>query len=141
MSESLIGPAFEPNSARLEPIDFPLRIPEEDRWWRHLKEPTCVVGEHRQFILPGDFFMFELWDVGDSIAEFFFMISTSNSGSLSGSLLSIIIFGGFWWSAFGSIFLLSQTFYLFTPLTTNYTLSILKFIYYKFILSIKKMFF
>ena len=101
-SESLISPAF-PNSARLEPTDPPRCIPPEvDLWCRHLKEPTCVVGEQRQFHLPlEDFFAAACWDVGDtSMWEFFLKVFISISGMFR------LTFGGFW-STLGSMFLLS----------------------------------
>lgn len=40
------------STARFDPID-PTRVKESARWCLHLKEPACVVGEHRQFCLPG----------------------------------------------------------------------------------------
>lgn len=40
------------NTARFDPID-PTRVNESTRWYLHLKEPACVVGEHRQFCLVG----------------------------------------------------------------------------------------
>lgn len=108
-SESLMAPALFPNWARFEPTDPPRIIPP-DLWCRHLKEPACVVGEHRQFHLPlEDFLGFDLRDVGDardvgdtSMWEFFlkaFIIS--NSGMFT------FIFGGFC-SIFGSILVLSK---------------------------------
>lgn len=37
-------------TARFDPID-PARVNESTRWYLHLKEPACVVGEHKQFSL------------------------------------------------------------------------------------------
>ena len=99
-SESLIEPALA-NSERLEPTDLPRGIPVA-RWCRHLKEPACVVGEHRQFNFPLVVFLVVAWDVGDtSICECFFRPSISISGSFTLSL------GGFL-STFCSIFVLSK---------------------------------
>lgn len=40
------------STTRLDPID-PTRVNESTRWYLHLKEPACVVGEHRQVCLVG----------------------------------------------------------------------------------------
>jgi hypothetical protein len=99
-SESLMAPALFPNSERLEPTDPPRWRPAEDLWSRHLKEPTCVVGEQRQFDLPPEAFLASaFWDVGDtSMWECFFKaFIISNSGMFR------FIFGGFF-STFGSMF-------------------------------------
>lgn len=104
-SESLMGPALFPNSRRLDPTDLPRDIPPgTDLWCRHLNEPTCVVGEHRQFHLPlEDFLTSPCCNVGDiGIWECFlkeFVISKLG--------MSTLIFGGFC-STFGSIFFHSK---------------------------------
>lgn len=111
-SESLIGPALLPNSRRLEPTDLPRDIPPEvDLWCRHLNEPTCVVGEHRQFHLPlEDFFTSGRWDNGDiDIWDCFLKLFV-----ISKLGMSMLIFGGFC-STFWSIFFHSKM----LPLLTN----------------------
>lgn len=57
--------SFEAIEERLESMDMARDIPAE-RWRRHLKEPACVVGEHRQFHLSlEDFKVIALDVVGD----------------------------------------------------------------------------
>ncbi|KAJ8528357.1 hypothetical protein K7X08_022049 [Anisodus acutangulus] len=44
------------SSESFEPTDMLVRVRPEFLWYRHLKEPTCVVGEHKQLYFTLDVF-------------------------------------------------------------------------------------
>ena len=58
--------SLDSNAERLEPTEIARRINPSARWRRHLKEPACVVGEHRQSHLPLEDFLVAAPDVGIS---------------------------------------------------------------------------
>lgn len=65
-----------PSSERLERLELEsLRLWLRLLWWRHLKDPTWVVGEQRQLALGLDGFAVQLWAVGDSGEGDCFLIS------------------------------------------------------------------
>lgn len=97
--------SLEPIAERLESTDMPRWI----RWRRHLKEPACVVGEHRQFHLSLEDFLVAAWDVGDTRiceCEWFFWSTTFKSALLSCTTLTLI--GGGFFFTFSTIFSMSK---------------------------------
>ncbi|KAL4311646.1 hypothetical protein GQ457_01G007320 [Hibiscus cannabinus] len=75
---------------RLDPMEPPLDMPET-RWYRHLKEPACVVGEQRQL----DLALFDLTALGDTCTVGCFLISSKLSSVAFSSIA-----GGFFFSSF-----------------------------------------
>lgn len=99
--------SLEAIAESLESTDLARCIPPADRWRRHLKEPTCVVGEHRQFHLSLEDFKVIAFDVVGvaSILECFWRSSTFKSVIFMWRIT--LIRAGFF-STLSSIFFLSM---------------------------------
>lgn len=95
-SESLTAPDLRANSESLEPTEPP-RCKLELRWCRHRKDPTCVVGEQRQFFHLALCLPLVSFNDGDtSNWECFLISSKSNPGMfIFGFICCKLIFGGF----------------------------------------------
>lgn len=74
------------NSDSFDPTDMLLRVRPEFLWYLHLKEPACVVGEHKQLcrLILADFLRPLTGEVGIEEGGVFtvFAVSTHRSGTL-----------------------------------------------------------
>ena len=117
-----MGPDLAANAKRLEPTEAPRCMPG---FWccRHWKDPTCVVGEQRQFFHLA-FCLPELaCDVGDTSKWEFFKSSKLNSAIFIFRFISYrLIFGDFC-STFSSIFCLLPPWEKYKTLQIKWTIT------------------
>ena len=117
-----MGPDLAANAERWEPTEAPRCMPGF-RWCRHRKDPTCVVGEQRQFFHLALCLPELACDVGDTSKWDFFKSSKLNSAIFIFRFISFrLIFGGFC-STFSSIFCLLPPWEKYKTLQIKWTIT------------------